>query len=303
MTMSTVDRNVRYNSDILYLMFHQSEHVRSVSGADINAAAVQEGLFGLGQDVVINTNGQYDLTPRWIRAASPVQYEQNVPLYKIFKYAIHDIASSCTQQQMDYLAMHVLLVGNFDDQRPSFAQQEAVRKLILEAAYQLPTLRDVLFHSDVTGISCPGIWMRPNKAEIIRIFSDARTTTERTTFSPQSITIPILTVVSSLSTRTDLGWSTISAATSYRLYRQHLGTDAALVLLSEQTGTTYTDTDVVFDGVYDYVVTAILPVTGETQASNLVRVVVPGEFITLADPYTLDNTGITLDMQHKSEIP
>ena len=170
--MVTLNKNVRYNTDLKYMMFHQSEHVRPITGAEINAAAVQEGFFGTAQDVVINTNGQYDLTPRWIRAASPTQYEKNVPLYRIFKYTLHDVSDSCGQQYMDYQAMHVLLVGNFDDSPPSIAQQEAVRKLILEAAYALPNMQDVLFHSEVSGIACPGVRMQPNKAEVKRIFDD-----------------------------------------------------------------------------------------------------------------------------------
>ena len=273
--MANIDKNVRYNTDFKYLMFHQSEHVRPVTGAEINAAAVQEGFFGIAQDIVININGQYDLTARWIRAASSTQYEKNVPLYKIFKYAMHDLSDSCTKQQMNYQAVHVLLIGNFDEEPPSIAQSEAVRKLIIEAVYQLPTLRDVLFHSEVEGISCPGIFMRPNKTEMKREFMDARSTRDITIYEPLSVVSPVLWLISSSSTQTVLGWTTLAAAVSYNMYRKHIGVDSQFVLVTNTASTTYTDTDIVGTHTYDYVVTAVFPVTGEGPTSNVVTVTVP----------------------------
>jgi hypothetical protein len=256
-------------------MFHQSEHVYPVSGADINALAVQEGFFGTAQDIVININGQYDLTARWIRAASPTQYEKNVPLYKIFKYTMHDISDSCATQQMNYQAVHILLVGNFDDNAPSIAQQEAVRKIIVESVYHLPTLRDVLFHSEIEGISCPGLFMRPNQSELKKIFADARNTIDRTMYEPLPNIVPVLSVVESTSSHTNLAWSTVSAAINYRLYRKHLGVDSEFILLNTSSLLTYTDTDISVQDVYQYFITAILPITGEGPTSNIVNVTVP----------------------------
>lgn len=270
--MPNIDKNVRYNRDFKYLMFHQSEHVRPVTGAEINAAAVQEGFFGVAQDIVINTNGQYDLTPRWIRASSPTQYEKNVPLYKIFKYTMHDISDSCAKQQMNYQAVHILLVGNFDDAPPTIAQRESVRKLLLEAVYQLPTLRDVLFHSEVEGISCPGIFMRPNKDEVKQEFSNARVVRDVTIFEPVPNLAPVLSISSSSTSQIVLVWTSIAAATSYKLYRKEAGVDSDFVFLTSVTPLTYTDTDVSAGGTYSYFVTAVLPVTGEGPTSNVVSV-------------------------------
>ena len=54
---------IRLNRDIQYIMFHQSEHFsNSVRGIDINKSCVQDGLFGIPQDIVINVDGKIDLS-------------------------------------------------------------------------------------------------------------------------------------------------------------------------------------------------------------------------------------------------
>lgn len=266
--MSDISRNIRYNTDIRYLMFHQSEHFYHVSGEDINRAAVQEGLFGVSQDIVINTNGSYDLSSRWIRGSTPLQYEKNIPRHRIFKYTAHDVSDSCDQQQMNFQAMHVLLVGNFDDDVPTIAQQEAVRNIVREAVARLPNLVDILFHSDVVGTSCPGVRMAPSKIELRRLFDALRASAEHVLYEPQPVVTPVLHIQSSTPTYIELQWSTIDASTLYTVYRKRHGTDEAVVAYGATLSPTYTDYVVDSNTTYTYQVSAALPVLGEGPLSN-----------------------------------
>jgi len=152
-----ITRNIRKNSDLKFVMLHHSEHFQPVSGKDINAALVQEGLFGIPFDIIVNVNGRIDLSPRWIRAANPTQYIENAPLYSVFKYTLHDIADACSNQQMNYQALHIVLLGNFDINLPSIAQINTLEKLIALVRDNVPSITDILLHSDVVSVSCPGI--------------------------------------------------------------------------------------------------------------------------------------------------
>ena len=149
-------RNIRTQEDLLYLMFHHSEHATPISGQEINRGFVQNGFFGLPQDVVINMDGTIDLSPRWVRAGNSNQYTIGVPIYNIFKYPIHDISDSCANENMNYSAMHVLIIGDFNVNFPTVAQLGTVGKLLAFVAKTLPNFKDINYHSDFAAISCPG---------------------------------------------------------------------------------------------------------------------------------------------------
>jgi len=154
--MSKQTRNIRTQEDLQYLMFHHSEHTTNIIGQDINKGYVQSGFFGLPQDIVVNMNGTIDLSPRWIRAGNSNQYIIGVPLYSIFQYVLHDISDSCVNENMNYLAMHVLVIGNFNVNKPTIAQLNTVGKLITFVSKTLPNFKDIKYHSDYVAIACPG---------------------------------------------------------------------------------------------------------------------------------------------------
>ena len=161
--MST-SKNIRINQDFKYVMFHHSEHFNpGVRGVDINAGFVQEGLFGVPQDIIVNVDGKIDLSPRWIRAENANHFEQNVPLYQVFKYPIHDISDSCENQNMNYVAIHLLVVGNFDQGSPTVAQLSMLNSLLILVQQQVPTVIDVVFHGDIVSTSCPGVLFPPKQ--------------------------------------------------------------------------------------------------------------------------------------------
>jgi hypothetical protein len=137
-------------------MIHQSDHVNPLAGQEINKGFVQGGFFGLPQDVVINTDGRFDFSPRWTRAGNANQYATNVAMRTVFDYPIHDISDSCANENMNYIAMHILVVGDFDSNYPTIAQLGSLGKLISYVSRFLPNFKDVVYHNDFVAISCPG---------------------------------------------------------------------------------------------------------------------------------------------------
>jgi hypothetical protein len=255
-------------------MLHQSEHFYPVTGEDVNKSAVQEGFFGLGQDVVINTNGRFDLSSRWIRGGTPLQYEKNVPLHNIFRYNVHDVSDSCEQKQMNYQAMHVLIIGNFDDGVPTIAQQNSVRAIIAEAVAKLPNLVDVLFHSDVVGTSCPGVRMVPSKLEIRKLFDGLRSINIPQSYEPPPVVTPVLYIQEATTSSVVLVWSSIPSATTYSVYRKCIGVDGDYVLIGDSASTTYTDSSISLGATYSYEVSAQIPISGAGPFSNAVEVTI-----------------------------
>jgi hypothetical protein len=154
--MSKQTRNIRTQEDLQYLMLHHSEHTTNILGQEINRGFVQQGFFGMPQDVVVNMDGTIDLSPRWVRTIDPNQYTVNVPLYTLFKYPLHDISDSCVIANMNYIAMHLLVIGDFNTTNPTIAQLSTVGKLITFISKKLPNFKDVVYHSDFVAIACPG---------------------------------------------------------------------------------------------------------------------------------------------------
>ena len=288
-------RNIRRNSDLKFVMLHHSENFESVNGKDINSAFVQEGKFGIPFDIVINTNGKIDLGPRWIRAANPLQYVENAPLYSIFKYTLHDIADACSNQQMNYQALHVLIIGNFDVDTPTIAQINTLEKLIALIRDNVPSVTDLLFHNDVVTLSCPGVRFQDavRKDKLRRILlPDTKDTHE---FKIAGSIIPVLYLIDNTSPDVNIGWNDVAAqakvtVSHYNVYRIDVTNNGSIVKIGTSTGLTFNDFDIVVGNTYTYYVTAVLSNGIESPLSNAVTTTVSG-IIPLRYLYIVTNTG------------
>jgi hypothetical protein len=269
-------RNIRRNSDLKFVMLHHSENFESVNGKDINSAFVQEGKFGIPFDIIINTNGKIDLGPRWIRAANPLQYVENAPLYSIFKYTLHDIADACSNQQMNYQALHVLIIGNFDVDIPTIAQINTLEKLIALIRDNVPSVKDLLFHNDVVTLSCPGVRFQDavRKDKLRRILlPDTKDTHE---FKIANNIIPVLRLVDNILPDVNLAWNNINNASYYNVYRINVTLNGNITKIGTSSGTTFADTDIIVNYTYTYYVTAVFSNNTESPLSNAVTTTVSG---------------------------
>jgi len=276
-----IQRNIRRNSDLKFVMIHHSEHFEPIRGKDINAALVQEGFFGVPFDIIINIDGKIDLSPRWVRAANPTQYVENAPLYSVFTYPLHDISDACPNQQMNYQALHILVLGNFDTNLPSIAQINTLEKLMTLVRNNVPSITDVLFHGDVVGISCPGaLFQNAVRKDRLRniLLPNVR---DDVIFEPRGNIIPVLVLVDNIQPDVNLSWNNIATQAHvtvayYNIYRINQTLNGSITLIGTSTGTTFADTNVVSDFTYTYYVTAVLDTGFESQLSNPVTTTVSG---------------------------
>jgi len=290
-----INKNIRKNSDLKFIMIHHSEHYNKIRGKDINISFVQEGQFGIPFDIIINVDGKIDLGPRWIRAENPLHYEENVPLYSVFNYTLHDISDACPQQQMNYQAIHILLIGNFDEDLPSIIQINVLEKLINLIRKNIPTIKNILYHSDIVSISCPGIRLndviRKDKLRKI-LLPDTKDTHE---FKIQGSIIPILSLIDNTFPDVNIGWNDVATQANvsvnyYNIYRIDVTSNGTITKIGTSTGLTFDDFNVIVGNTYTYYVSAVLSNGIESQLSNAVTTTVSG-LIPLKYLYVFTNTG------------
>jgi hypothetical protein len=175
-------KSFRQNSDLTHVMLHHAGNSSS-SGKDLNRAAVTRSYFGTAYDLVINQNGSLDMGPLWIRALQSTQYLQNAPLQSIHTYPLHHISQASEVTSYNYDTVHVLLMGNFDQQRPKAVQlAQMFDVLVLLVEWLSIRKENVLYHSDVVTTSCPGQLFVP-KQEVLSVLQ-ARGAFRITSFVP-----------------------------------------------------------------------------------------------------------------------
>ena len=272
-------RNIRFNTDLSYVMFHHSEHFIPIKGIEINKSFVQNGYFGLPQDIVINANGQIDITPRWIRGMTPSQYVESVDVSTIFSYTIHDVADICSEQQMNYQALHLLIVGNFDKKIPTIAQINSINSILNQIRKNVPTIINVIYHSDIITTSCPGTNF-PNKNIFQSILLDTPGEFNGIGNNPLNIQplypkfsyLLAIQLVSNSHSGVQFSWVKIYtppnlSIVKYNIYRQAYGTDS-VQFYDSTTNLSYTDTSIVVGNKYTYYVTTVLSNGDESALSN-----------------------------------
>lgn len=281
-----ITRNIRLNTDLHYVMLHHSEHFIPIYGLQINNVFIQNGFFGIPYDIIINADGTMDISPRWSRAARPTQYQTDVTLSQIFSYNKHDIGDVCSQDNMNYQALHVLVIGDFDKNYPTLAQKNTLTKLIQMISKKIPTINNVIYHSDLVNVSCPGINF-PKKS----VFQDAlldipgefngigNNTLNVKAFYPTYNQIPVLELIqASHKFGVSIQWPQVIVPSNtviqqYNIY-QYNPTTNLLDLLHSTQSLSYTDlASNVIGTTYTYYVSVVTLQNGatntvESQLSN-----------------------------------
>lgn len=162
---------IRQNTDLKHILIKHTLTAAGTRGLAINASAITHGLVGAQYDILVNSDGTYDLTPVWTFAADALAYQQNVALYAITKYVMHHPINTIDSDAYRNTSIHVGVVGNFDDAAPSIAQTAAVKRLLdyLLANFDI---NSVLYHSDIVLTSSPGRFFPKKQLFNIKTFSD-----------------------------------------------------------------------------------------------------------------------------------
>jgi len=148
--------SIRKNSDIKNVIIHHTQS-SAVTGKTLNREAVASLEFGTSYDILINRNGSIDLSPRWIFASLPTQYEEDVDVRTVTSYSYHHYSSASEDSDLNKNAVHIAIVGNFDYGEPSTFQVNTLASVLNRLITFLDIDRvNVQYHSDVTTISCPG---------------------------------------------------------------------------------------------------------------------------------------------------
>jgi hypothetical protein len=154
----TVVRDFRQNSDIVNAVIYSAGLSNSSAvpiGINMNKAAVQSQKFGLDQDIVLNIDGTYDVTPRWSYGVSPQQYVQNVALNRLTSYTQHHQSTCTHDDKINQTSVHILVVGDFQNTAPTPLQLSRLLSLI-DYFTEFYTLKNVYYHSDIDPTSDPG---------------------------------------------------------------------------------------------------------------------------------------------------
>jgi len=155
--------DLRQNSCINKVIIHHTDTSNFVTGKQLNLDAIANSMFGLVFDIIINVNGNIDLSPRWIYATQGSQYIQNVPLRGIINnYPKHYLSAAGDNTDTNLTTVHIAVIGNFNITEPSIHQLHKLVEVIAQISYELNLCihkgeLKVLYHSDAFKVSCPGI--------------------------------------------------------------------------------------------------------------------------------------------------
>jgi hypothetical protein len=156
-------KDTRLSSDLKNIMLHHSEQTSSPKGVDSNKGYNASGQFGIPYDIVVNSDGSYDLSSRWIYGSNQNQFLQNAQLTTITKYNKHYLAGIGDTYVQTKNYIHIVLSGNFDITKPTLFQINALISLLntLTSFYQIDPRSNLYYHNDVARTSCPGLNMLP----------------------------------------------------------------------------------------------------------------------------------------------
>ena len=149
---------IRQNRDIKYVIIHHTGQYSIMKGLDINKAFNKKGYFGVPYDIIINQNGNIDLSPRWIHGLTSDQYELNIRIPNIIqKYKIHHYAG-LDLLKYNQEGIHVAVVGNFDINPPTPLQYTSLSNILKEISLRLNLSMNtaLLYYSEIFSTTSPG---------------------------------------------------------------------------------------------------------------------------------------------------
>ena len=149
---------IRQNRDLKYVIIHHTGQYATMSGLDINKIFNKNGFFGVPYDIIINQNGNIDLSPRWIHGLTSDQYELNIRIPNIIqKYKIHHYAG-LDLLKYNQEGIHIALVGNFDINNPTPLQYTALSNVLKEISLRLDLdmVTALLYYSEIFSTTSPG---------------------------------------------------------------------------------------------------------------------------------------------------
>lgn len=157
----------RLNKDIKYVVIHSTGLISSITGSKFNDVYNRGGYFGMPQDIFINPDGGVDLSPRWINAQSPAQFQFNVRLKDIIlKYTYHH-PSGTQVNSYNKNSIHICVGGNFDRSAPTMFQKQKLLEVLGEISLRLSLDMNtaLLYFSDIFETTSPGAYFF-NKTEL-----------------------------------------------------------------------------------------------------------------------------------------
>jgi hypothetical protein len=150
---------VRKNKDLKYVVIHHTEQYDDITGIDLNTIYNREGFFGVPYDIIINQNGNIDLSPRWVHGLTADSYVLNTRIQNIVnRYKIHHYAG-LDLLEYNQKGIHIGIIGNFNVKLPSPLQYKSLLKVLNEISFRLklPLNTALLYYSEIFTTSSPGI--------------------------------------------------------------------------------------------------------------------------------------------------
>lgn len=156
----------RENSDLKYIMLHHTTNSNDgVSIQDLIRLFVRSNQFGPPYDIIIDKSGRMGLTARWIYGSQGKQFIYDANLGDIVSFDKHHLSTAGSTAEENNTMIHIALIGHFDYEYPAPIQVGRLKDCIAYLQESIPSITDVLFHSDKSTTSCPGRYF-PTKAEL-----------------------------------------------------------------------------------------------------------------------------------------
>jgi hypothetical protein len=161
-------KQLRRDTDIKWIVIHNTTNADSRSGSNINSNYQQSGYFGNPYDVTVNIDGSIDLSPVWTYQSNAAVVYSNAKIVDITRYPLHYMSGIGENYDYSRYAIHIALSGNFNINRPLSSQVNTLVNVLNQVVnfYQIDPRMYLYYHSDFVNTSCPGIQMIP-KSQLI----------------------------------------------------------------------------------------------------------------------------------------
>jgi hypothetical protein len=166
----------RLTTDINKIIIHHTGTTLKSTGEAHNKDHALLEEFGSPFDILVNDNGKIDLSPQWIYAIDSMQYVKDVHFNRIIQTTSHHLAKIGKTLEEKQNMVHVAVVGDFNNRKPSPFQVNGLLSVIEQLCKSLGLCvkHSLFYYSELYLNSSPGIYF-PSKASLIASLFEKKT--------------------------------------------------------------------------------------------------------------------------------
>ena len=148
--------DIRFNEDIDSVVIYHTSTSSTLSAVELNSQSVMGGDFGTPFDLIIDAQGRISASSRWLHVSDPSLMGHDISVAEALKPIKHFVSDASKISKFNKISVHVAVIGNFDNELPTFVHLNALKSVIDHIQDNL-TIRNVYYYSELLNTNSPGL--------------------------------------------------------------------------------------------------------------------------------------------------